>query len=80
MGEPSFLDNKTFHTVNSIKHSDIRQNVVLQPIPRTLEPEMDDGVIYVRAELLTDGGATPDEVGFIISKKLMSGRDIQVLK
>ena len=75
MGEPSFLDHETYHTLNSIPLPEINQPVILQPIPRTLEPELVNGKIQVWAELLTDGGETPDEVGFIISQMITDWED-----
>ena len=74
-GEPSFLDHETYHKLNSIPLPEINQPVILQPIPRTLEPELVNGKIQVWAELLTDGGETPDEVGFIISQMITDWED-----
>ena len=68
--EPTFFDYGEYGTVTSVPLPDIEKPEVLLPIPRTLEPETENENVWAVAQLMTDGGEEPHEVGFIVSTKI----------
>ena len=78
---PTFINNDNNSSLPSNGLTPIEMPEVLMPIVRTLDADNVEGDFWAKAKLLTDGGETPGEVGFIISESIKDwDKDSDVIK